>query len=334
MTHDIQRVLVTGGSGFIGGALTAALRNQGYDVYNLDIVAPEAKHLSRWEPCDILDRDAVRKAVQGFAPDAVLHLAARTDTLSEKLADYLVNTEGSRNVIDACVDQPSVQRFVFTSSQFVYGPFGLAQHDEDFRPHTVYGESKILSERYLRQSSLSSRWTIVRPTNIWGPRHPRYPQEFWRVLARGFYVHPKGPAVVRSYGYVGTVVDQYIAILQRPVEDVDRRVFYLGDEPAPLLEWVNGFSIALTGQPVREVPIAVLRALAWGGDIVQKTTGRPAPITSSRLQSMTQSYLTPMGETFKSLGRPKRTLQEGIRETVQWLRESVPEFVQKSERES
>jgi nucleoside-diphosphate-sugar epimerase len=327
MNDNNCRVFVTGGSGFIGTALVSRLLAAQYEVTNFDIAAPcVAAHAKYWIPGNILDRQGLQTAMSHCSPAAVIHLAARTDTFSQNLDDYRVNTEGSANVIEACKQQKAVESFVLTSSQFVFGPFGQPKNDEDFRPHTVYGESKCVSEYYLRNSNMDACWTIVRPTNIWGPWHKRYADEFWNVLRRGLYVHPKGPEVIRCYGYVGTVADQIITILNLPAETVNHQVLYLGDPPLRLIEWVNGFSIGITGHRVREVPYAFLRIVALAGDGLQAITGRVAPLSSSRLQSMTESYVTPMAKTFEILGPPRQSLHDGIDETVRWLREVHPRF--------
>jgi nucleoside-diphosphate-sugar epimerase len=321
------RILVTGGSGFIGVNLMTGLRNAGYQAFNVDVARPPvAEHLDTWLQCDILDPTALNAAFAQVGPDAVIHLAARTDTFGQTLDDYAVNTIGSRHVVEACSNHPGIRRLVLTSSQFVFGPFGLPRHDEDFRPHTVYGESKVRTEKHLREAGFDGCWTIIRPTNIWGPWHPRYPKEFWRVLNRGLYFHPKGRIVIRSYGYVGTVVDQILEILRLPEERVNHRVLYVGDPPVSLIDWVDGFSVALTGHPARQVPAALLRAIALAGDGVQLVTGRGAPLTSSRFRSMTESYPTPMEPTFALLGPPRYTLEDGVKTTVAWLRANVPDF--------
>ena len=63
-----------------------------------------------------------------------------------------------------------------------------------------------------------------------------------------------------------------------------------------------------------------MRALALLGDIPSRLTGKPFLINSSRLRSMTTDYNTPMEETFKLLGENPYTLEQGIEETVEWLR--------------
>jgi nucleoside-diphosphate-sugar epimerase len=316
-----RRILVTGGSGFIGSNFVDEVARRGEDVLlNLDLVPPrDGLHLDIFRSVDILQGEAVKQAFEEFRPSHVVHFAGKTDMFGEDVKAYAANHEGTHNVIAAVQAVDSIERVVFTSSQFVVGPGALPASDIEFRPHTLYGQSKVLSELAVREAELSCMWTIIRPTNIWGAKHPRYPSEFWRVLKQGRYVHPGGHKVIRCYGYVGNVVEQVLRILASERGKVDHKVFYVGDSPVDLLDWANAFSIELTGKPVRVVPRFAIRGLALVGDAVVACGGR-FPIFSSRFRSMTEDYLTPMTPTFDALGPSSVSMEQGVRETVQWLR--------------
>jgi len=322
-----MRILVTGGSGFIGTSLVGRLIAQGSSVLNLDSRPPhEAAHQPYWQECDILDRDRVSAEFARFAPEQVVHLAARTDVLGTTLDDYRVNTDGTANVLAAIERTPSIERSIITSTQFVHQYHGLPVHDEDFAPHTVYGESKAITERLTRAAQLPGAWTIIRPTNIWGPWHPRYPFEFWKVVGRGWYFHPGGDRVVRSYGYVGNVIHQILCLLGAPAPTIDRRVFYVGDRPIDLYDWVNGFSLQQTGKPVRVVPTWCVKAFAVTGEIL-RCARIPFPITLSRYKSMTTSNETSMDAILDLCGEGPYTFDAGIAETVRWLQVHHPDLV-------
>lgn len=316
-------ILVTGGSGFIGTNLIEYLReNQpSWQIQNIDIAEPKiAAHRIYWNNCDILDAVKLNAAVAESKPDYLIHMAARTDMDGKTLEDYSANHIGTANVVKAVQAVGTVSRAIFTSTQFVVGPGRPPANDEEYRPHTVYGESKVRSEQAVKAADLKCTWTIIRPTNVWGPWHPRYPYQFWRVLKQGRYVHPGGGPVIRSYGYVGTVISQMCRILQLAPDKVHRRVLYVGDAPVNLIEWVNAFSIALRGRTVRVVPRPVLRSLALVGDVVNSFGGK-FPIFSSRFQSMTQDYPTPMQWTFDLLGEEPSGLNSGVETTVRWLQQ-------------
>ena len=319
-----KRLLVTGGSGFIGtNFIDAALKSPEYLLCSIDTADPKLeRHRPFFRRCDLLDLAAAKRVIEEFRPTDIVHFAGRTDMSGASVAAYAANHIGTEKLIEATRAVDSVQRVVFTSSQFVVGPGPLPKNDEDFRPHTIYGESKVLSERAVRASRLPYTWTIIRPTNIWGKWHPRYPDEFWRILKQGRYFHPGGRPVKRSYGYAGTVAEQVLRILHGDSAVMDGKVFYSGDAPIDLIAWTNAFSLAITGKPVRVVPHAAVLALAKIGDLVIKCGGN-FPIFSSRYRSMTQDYVTPMDHTFQYLGTPTISMAEGVRETVAWLRTSA-----------
>src|SRR3954453_8823559 len=149
-----MRVLVTGSSGFIGSHLVAALVEGGDVVLGLDKRPPFAdpQHYE-FAHCDILDAERLARVIHSFAPDAVIHLAARTD-LDERdgLAGYSANIQGIDSLIAAVRQTPSVKRVIYTSTQLVCQVGYLPKSDVDYRPNTLYGHSKVRGEQIVRQS--------------------------------------------------------------------------------------------------------------------------------------------------------------------------------------
>jgi nucleoside-diphosphate-sugar epimerase len=319
----MKRVIVTGGSGFIGTHLISCLLEQGHQVLNLDKRRPLATSQNcLHHQVDILDAGALRATFDSFSPQCLFHLAARTDCDEATTVEtgYAANTTGSINVLTAATACQALERVLVTSSQYVCRPGHQPSGDEDYCPHTVYGWSKVETERAVRRTSLNCPWVIVRPTNIWGPWHMRYRRQVWRAIRRGFYLHPGGPPIIRSYGYAGNVARQMVGLMAADAPAVAGRVFYVGDPPRDLSQWVNGFSYALLSRPVTVVPRRLLWAMGLMGDLISQLSGREFLIHSSRYRSMVTSDTAPMARTYELLGPSPISLDQAVDETVNWLR--------------
>lgn len=318
-----MKVLVTGGSGFIGTNLVSELLNKGYEVNNVDVRAPiNHEHAAYWTKGDIMSAENMQNVMSYFQPEMVVHLAARTDCDENTTVenDYQLNVKGPQNVLNAVQGCSSVRRLLMTSTQYVCGPGRLPDNDEDFYPHTVYGQSKVETEKLTRQANLNCEWVIIRPVNTWGPYHERYSREFWKIADKGLYLHPGVPSPTRTYGYVGNIVWQILQLIEADRQVVDRQVFYVGDKPINIEKWVMGFCLGFRGKKPRIIPIGMMRLMGKMGDLISKFTGKPFYITSSRLRSMTEDYYAPMDKTFDLFGMPPYDLEAGISESVSWYR--------------
>ena len=181
LTTDLGRVLVTGGSGFVGANLVATLLERGHVVRAFDRVASRLPEHPRLESVtgDICDADSVAAAVDGI--DTVFHTAAlielkggRSATEEYRRRSFAVNVGGTENLVHAA-QKAGVRRFVYTSSNsVVIGGRAISGGDETL-PYTtrfadLYTETKVVAEKFvLAQNGVDGMLTCaIRPSGIWG----------------------------------------------------------------------------------------------------------------------------------------------------------------------
>ncbi|NOS89313.1 MAG: NAD(P)-dependent oxidoreductase [Methylococcaceae bacterium] len=316
-----DKILITGGSGFIGTNLIDLLLDKNYILLNFDKSKPHKNsHEQFWHHGNLLSKSDIENALYTFKPTVVIHLAARTDTLSDVLDDYIDNTKGTENLISCLENIDFLRLVVITSTQYVYksDDIPLPPNDTEYRPYTIYGQSKVITEQLTRASNLRCSWTIVRPANIWGPWHLRYPQELWRIIDKGLYVHPCQHKVIRTYGYVKNVAYQILQILESDSAKVDKKTFYLGDEPIDSYVWLNAISRNLRGKTILRAPGYLFTIPALVGDLLLKI-GIPTPLYTARFKNMIEDYIAPTDITVTEFGVSHPSLEENVKETISWI---------------
>jgi nucleoside-diphosphate-sugar epimerase len=322
-------ILITGGSGFIGTNLIELFETKNYGrIVNFDKAKPlNDKQIGYWFEGNIMNENDLSSAFEKFKPNYIIHLAARTDTLSDVLEDYVENYEGTENVINEIKKHTNITHVIITSTQYVYKSkrFPFPSKEDDYLPHTVYGISKKMDEETTRSSNLQCQWTIVRPCNVWGPWHMRYPNELWKLIDRGFYVHPGKKEVIRTYAYVKNVVHQINEILNSPSEKTNRKTFYLGDLPIDSYDWLNCLSLKFREKPLKRVPIFIFAFPAIIGSALRKM-GIPFPLYIERFKNMVEDYYAPTNITIREFGLYNSSLENNVTETIDWLKSSSESF--------
>jgi nucleoside-diphosphate-sugar epimerase len=316
------RLLVTGGSGFIGtNVVEYFVGTRQYDVLNIDIAAPcHPLHKPFWHQIDLLDGPALQSAITSFDPHFVLHLAARTDLDGKSINDYAANTIGVSNLLEALRLAPSLRCVVFTSSMLVCKLGYVPGSAFEYCPTTVYGESKVAGEKLVRANPPNCTWALVRPTSIWGPWFKVPYRTFFEYVLKGRYFHIGKTRIKKTYGYVGNVVQQLEALIMAQSEQVDTKMFYLGDSTDYVIrDWAN--SIARR-QNIRiiTIPLIFMFAGAIVGDFL-KLFRIWFPITSFRLKNMTIENCLDLEPIFTVVPNLNYDRENAIDLTLKWMKE-------------
>ena len=317
-----MRILVTGGSGFIGtNYIDLLLRTGQAEFINLDNQPPRnADHRNFWRECDILNLCRLKNIIVDFSPTHVVHLAARTGLDEKSLSDFAANMEGVDNLLRALAEAP-VERTIFTSSLLVCRMGYVPKHDMDYQPTTLYGQSKVEGEKIVRaHKDLPYAWTIIRPISIWGPWGEEPYKNFFKFIAQGWYFHIGSGHYRRSLGYVGNTVHQIQKLLSAPREKVDRKTIYVADDlPADLHDMAHMIQKTVGARDIFRIPLWMARWAAKVGDGCKVVGWDNVPLTSFRLNNILTEYVFNMQPIMELSSPLPYTLQEGVEQTLQWL---------------
>lgn len=182
----------------------------------------------------------------------------------------------------------------------------------------MYIITKKETEEIVRNSSLKCCWTIVRPANVWGPWHMRYPEQLWKFMDKGWYIQPTKRPVIRTYAYVKNLIHQLNGILNAEPGIVNKQTFYLGDLPIDSNVWLSEWMYQLRGKNLRYIFPFVMHSAAIMGDVLKKF-GVKFPMYSVRYKNMLEDYYAPTNVTIRLFGLYNDDLASNVKETVDWL---------------
>ena len=321
-----MRVIVTGGSGFIGTNLIEHFLARGDEVLNLDVAAPRHHgQQAQWRKVDILDAAELRQTVAAFDPQVVLHMAARTDLGGNSVGDYPANTTGVSNLIAALKPLRSLKLAIFASSMLVCRIGYRPRSEDDYQPSTPYGESKIEGELRVRREGVQHiPWIILRPTSIWGPWFGPPYRDFFEVVERGLYVHPRGRRIRRNYGFVLNSVFQIDRLVAAQGADQLHQTIYMGDyEPIELKAWGDQIQRELGVRKIYEVPMLVFHVLAKVGDTLKALGIHTFPMNSFRLNNLLTDCLLDTGPIKSVAGTLPYDLPSAVAITCRWMKSAA-----------
>ncbi|MFW0793758.1 NAD-dependent epimerase/dehydratase family protein [Gordonia sp. CPCC 205515] len=333
-------VLVTGATGFVGGAvadrLLAAARPVRVLVRNPETARVQSLRQRGAEIAigDLTEPATLLPAVTGV--EAVFHAAAHLGDAGPA-ADYQrVNVDGTRSLLAAAAAS-AVQRFVFVSSpSALMAPDGGDHYDIDESlpyPHTFFNHycaTKAAAEQLVLQHDSTMTCCALRPRAVWGPGDRRGPIAIVldRLAHRRFPDLDPGHPVLASLCYLDHCVDAAVAALDAPGETVSGRAYFIADtEPVdiwPMLRDIAGrFDLPPPGPhlPLPAVTVAArIAELVWRLPVL--AADRTPPVSRYTLALLTRSATYDNTAARRDLGfRPTVTRDEGIARLRSWIDE-------------
>jgi dihydroflavonol-4-reductase len=323
-SHTIRpvKVLVTGGTGFIGRHLLDHLRSaEGIDIYAL-VRDPRRLGGRGEEPgLRILRGDLFSIPPLPSGLDVVFHLAGLTKSADVK-SYYTVNAEGTASLVRALVGQGQRARLVHLSSLAAGGPSspaGAVREDDPPRPVSPYGESKLRAEVEALKGRGALRVSVLRVAAVYGPGDEDF-LAYFRYIGKGFL-----PLIGRRPRYLSLChVSDVIAAMDlcaQPGTAADG-IFNIADPTPYSWEDLGRAAAAVLGKrlvPLR-VPMQAFGSAAAVAEFVSRITGRPSPLNRSKYRDARQhGWVADVRKARDVLGFETRTaLAQGIKETIDW----------------
>jgi len=320
-----MKVLLTGGSGFLGSHVAQLLSDDGHDVRALVRKTSDTRFLRSLPRVELFegsveDRASCLAACEGV--DAVIHAAGLVKARSR--AEFeLTNVVGTQNVLDAAIErQPAVRRFVFVSSLAARAPSPDGRPlplDAPAAPVTAYGRSKLAAERLVLGAKDKLHVTVVRPTAIYGPRDKEMLQLFqyakMRILPSIGAPEGKLTLIFGEDCARGVILALHAEVPSGRAYDLDDGTVYSRRTLSEGLERAIGKK-ALVSFPI---PDFVVKALGKVTDVYGRVTNRAVMVTSEKVTELLQQWVGDSSTARAELGfTPTVTWEEGARRTAQW----------------
>jgi nucleoside-diphosphate-sugar epimerase len=326
MSLEGKTALVTGATGFLGGALTQRLAAEGVQVRAMARSAEKAMFLRnitnvKIAKGDVTDAERMSKLAQGC--HYVFHLAVSYGDWDEQ---HAVNVEGTRNVMQAAAEA-RVDHFIFVSSIATYGyaRTGLITEMDALMPipGEPYNITKIKAETVVREIGAQTRlaYNIIRPGMIYGPGSGQWTEKMFMRASRKPIVWIGNGSGSTFPVHVNDVIELILILAQHP--SANREVFNcVHPDPVTWREFVMAYAKLVDNEKWLSIPAGVVSGLASLAAALAPANSRVKAAPEALQGLLRKNTTIDMTKARDQLGwQPKIDLKIGIETCLPYLRE-------------
>lgn len=331
-----MKILVTGGTGFLGRHIVWRLAELGHEVIftgrqataAADVIAL-AKAPVRWLQVQHGTAETVLIEAARDA-DAIVHSAALSSPWGKYADFYSANVMSTKEVLAACAAN-NVRRLVHISTPSLYFNFkdrlNISEQDPLPTPVNDYALTKAQAEQLVLQSAVPER-VILRPRAIFGPWDNTLMPRILRVMKNDAIPLMRGGQAVLDITYVENVVDAIVLALTKPLTAAVQTYSVTNGEPQPLHsllhQMADAFGLKLR---TRKLPWWLVSGLAQTLELASRAThGREPKITRYGAGVLAFSQTLDISAIRRDLGyQPQISIAEGMRRHAAWLATHIKE---------
>lgn len=326
------RVLVTGGTGFLGGSLARALNKLGYEVTATGRNEAKGEELRRegiaFVACDLADTEKMVQLCD--RQDYVFHCGALSSTWGQYSYFYDSNVIGTRNILEGC-RRYEVGRLIYVSTPSLYFDYTdrLDISESAPLPHkaaNAYAETKRIAEQEVDRAFAAGLPVItIRPRAIFGPGDQAILPRLLRANRQGRVPLINGGQALIDMSYIDNVVEALLQCMSSPEHTLGKKYNITNGEPLPLIHLLERLFTSLE-EPLRGKKISYRTAYAAASLLEWK-----ARLTRSEKEPLLTRYtvgllgnsitldLTAAREGLNYI--PQVTIDEGITAYAAWIKE-------------
>jgi nucleoside-diphosphate-sugar epimerase len=319
-----MNIFLTGATGYIGHEVATHLVKNGDTVRALVRDITKAKTLLhpsiRLFQGDITNAKSVRQAMRGC--DQVYHLASYARLWSaDKRVFYDVNVSGTRNVLDAALEN-GVTKLVYTSSCGVFGnslKHPLSEKDSRVSSFTNdYDLTKHICECMVREYvSKGFAGVIVNPSRVYGPGQTAFSNPFSKMIERclqgKIVVVPRPGNVLANYAFIDDVVKGHIAAMRLGIPG---ERYILGGANLSYDEVVNVIRSEIFNPRIVPVGSFVLKSIGLWNLLKCRITGIEPDLTPNVVSRITNNAALDCSKAISELNYEITPFRRGIRATI------------------